>query len=43
MNNTLWVEKYRPETIDDCVLPVLTKDVFLSIVDSGEIPNLLPT
>ena len=43
MNNTLWVEKYRPETIDDCVLPVLTKDVFLSIVDSGEIPNLLLT
>jgi DNA polymerase III delta prime subunit len=41
MNNTLWVEKYRPETIDDCVLPVITKDVFLSIVDSGEIPNLL--
>ncbi len=43
MNNTLWVEKYRPETIDDCILPVLTKDVFLSIVDSGEIPNLLLT
>ena len=41
MNNTLWVEKYRPETIDDCVLPGITKDVFLSIVDSGEIPNLL--
>lgn len=43
MNNTLWVEKYRPETIDDCVLPVLTKDVFFGIVDSGEIPNLLLT
>ena len=43
MNNTLWVEKYRPKTIDDCILPVLTKDVFLSIVDSGEIPNLLLT
>ena len=40
MNNTLWVEKYRPETIDDCVLPVLTKNVFLSIVDNDEIPNL---
>ncbi len=43
MNNTLWVEKYRPETIDDCVLPVLTKNVFSSIVDNNEIPNLLLT
>ena len=43
MNNTLWVEKYRPETIDDCILPVTTGNVFLSIVDSGEIPNLLLT
>ena len=40
-DNILWVEKYRPETIDDCVLPVLTKDIFLNIVDSGELPNLL--
>ena len=43
MNNILWVEKYRPHTIDDCVLPVLTKNVFLNIVDTGEIPNLLLT
>ena len=43
MNNTLWVEKYRPETIDDCILPVTIGNVFLSIVDSGEIPNLLLT
>ena len=43
MNNTLWVAKYSPETIDDCVLPVLTKNVFLSIVDNDEIPNLLLT
>ena len=43
MDNTLWVEKYRPETIDDCVLPALTKNVFLSIVDNDEIPNLLLT
>ena len=40
-DDILWVEKYRPETIDDCVLPVLTKDIFLNIVDSGELPNLL--
>jgi DNA polymerase III delta prime subunit len=43
MNDILWVEKYRPRTIDDCVLPVLTKNVFLNIVDTGEIPNLLLT
>ena len=43
MNNILWVEKYRPRTIDDCVLPVLIKNVFLNIVDTGEIPNLLLT
>ena len=43
MNDILWVEKYRPRTIDDCVLPVLIKNVFLNIVDTGEIPNLLLT
>jgi DNA polymerase III delta prime subunit len=40
-DNILWVEKYRPETIDECILPVSTKDIFLNIVDSGELPNLL--
>jgi DNA polymerase III delta prime subunit len=41
MINTLWVEKFRPKNIDDCVLPKDTKTIFQAIVDSGEIPNLL--
>jgi len=40
-DNILWVEKYRPDTIDECVLPDSTKDTFQAIVDSGELPNLL--
>ena len=43
MNNTLWVEKFRPEKIEDCILPTEIKTTFQSIVDSGEIPNLLLT
>jgi DNA polymerase III delta prime subunit len=43
MNNTLWVEKYRPTKIEDCILPDEIKTTFQSIVDSGEIPNLLLT
>ena len=43
MNNTLWVEKFRPEKIEHCILPNEIKTMFQSIVDSGEIPNLLLT
>jgi len=43
MNNTLWVEKYRPNKIEECVLPKEIKTTFQSIVNSGEIPNLLLT
>ena len=43
MNNTLWVEKYRPTKIENCILPDEIKTMFQSIVDSGEIPNLLLT
>ena len=43
MNDILWVEKYRPQTIDDCILPEEIKKIFQSIVDSEEIPNLLLT
>jgi len=39
--NLLWVEKFRPTSIDECVLPVEIKKVFQNIVDTGEIPNLL--
>ena len=37
----LWVEKYRPKTISDCILPESLKDNFQSIVDKGEMPNML--
>ncbi len=43
MNNTLWVEKFRPNKIEDCILPDEIKTMFQGIVDSGEIPNLLLT
>ncbi len=37
----LWVEKYRPKTIDECILPEDTKTTFKSFLDKGEVPNLL--
>ena len=37
----LWVEKYRPHTIEDCILPDETKQIFKGFLDKGEIPNLL--
>jgi len=37
----LWVEKYRPKRIDDCVLPKSLKKTFKSIVKSGQFLNLL--
>ena len=40
-NNLLWVEKFRPDNIDDCVLPVEIKNVLNNIVNTGEVPNLL--
>jgi DNA polymerase III delta prime subunit len=45
MNNDkfLWVEKYRPQTIRDCILPDSLKKGFQQYVDSGKIPNLILT
>jgi DNA polymerase III delta prime subunit len=37
----LWVEKYRPKTIEDCILPEETKATFRGFLEKGEIPNLL--
>ena len=37
----LWVEKYRPKTIEECILPEQTKKTFLDFLDKGEGPNLL--
>ena len=41
MNEALWVEKYRPHTIADCILPEEYKTTFQSYVDRKEIPHLL--
>jgi DNA polymerase III delta prime subunit len=37
----LWVEKYRPKTIEDCILPDNIKKTFNDFLNKGEIPNLL--
>ena len=40
-NDFLWVEKYRPKTIEECILPDNIKTTFQSFLDRGEVPNLL--
>ena len=37
----LWVEEYRPKTIDDCILPQSLKTLFQSFIKKGEVSNLL--
>ena len=37
----LFVERYRPQVIEDCILPDDTKKTFKEFVEKGEIPNLL--
>ena len=41
MNDFLWVEKYRPQKVEDCILPSDVKNTFQAFIDNGEIPNLL--
>lgn len=41
MDNFLWVEKYRPKSIDECILPESLKNVFTTLRDKGELINLL--
>tara|TARA_B100000287_G_scaffold28856_1_gene27151 strand:+ start:349 stop:1290 length:942 start_codon:yes stop_codon:yes gene_type:complete len=41
MSDFIWVEKYRPKTIDDCILPESTKNTFKEFLNRGEIPNML--
>ena len=41
MSDFLWVEKYRPQKIEDCILPETTKKTFQEFLDKGEVPNLL--
>ena len=42
-NEFLWVEKYRPSIVEDCILPETTREVFQGFVNQGELPNLLLT
>ena len=42
-NDFLWVEKYRPRTIADAILPDGLKQTFQKIIDTGELPNMLFT
>jgi DNA polymerase III delta prime subunit len=37
----LWVEKYRPKSVEETILPVELKSVFQQFVDQGNIPNLI--
>tara|TARA_B000000477_G_scaffold124305_1_gene131552 strand:- start:7095 stop:8024 length:930 start_codon:yes stop_codon:yes gene_type:complete len=39
----LFVEKYRPQTIQECILPDDLKETFQKIVDKGELPNMMFT
>lgn len=40
-NEQRWVEKYRPTTIDDCIIDTTIKKQFKEIVSNGNIPNML--
>ena len=41
IEHTLWVEKYRPHKIADCILPDAMKVTFQEYVNRKEVPNLL--
>jgi len=41
MKHFLWVEKYRPTKIEDCILPDSIKKTFKEFLLKGEVPNLL--
>ena len=43
MKEFLFVEKYRPKIIEDCILPEGLKETFKKIVDKGELPNMMFT
>ena len=41
MSDYLWVEKYRPKKIEDCILSQDIKETFSQFLKQKEIPNLL--
>jgi DNA polymerase III delta prime subunit len=43
MEHVIWTEKYRPTTVEDCILPTALKAQFTDMVTKGTVPNLLLT
>ena len=43
MDHLLWVERYRPQTVEECILPERLKTTFQEYVNQKELPNLLLT
>lgn len=41
MEHLIWTEKYRPKTINDCILPERLKKPFLTYVEQKNIPHLI--
>jgi len=41
MEDFLWVEKYRPKTIEECVLPNALKQTLSEFISKGDLPNLI--
>lgn len=40
-NQFLWTEAYRPQTLDECVLPQAQLKTFKDFVKAGEVPNMI--
>jgi DNA polymerase III delta prime subunit len=41
INSLLWVEKYRPKSLSDCILPIDLTTIFNGMVKEGTIPNMM--
>lgn len=41
MEHMVWVERYRPQVIDECILPENLKNTFKKFVEEQQVPNLL--
>lgn len=41
VNSFLWVEKYRPKTLSDCILPIDLKKIFEGVIKEGSCPNMM--
>lgn len=41
LSHMVWSEKYRPNTVEDCILPKATKKMVQGLLKSGQLPNLM--